>query len=152
MYMIYNVPADQAAVATTFKTAGNIIATTGVRPQIFDFTVGCEGTPADNSLVWQMARSTQATAGTSTAVTPQPEDSNDPAATATAASNYTAEPTVVASTPIWGPMAINQRATYRWVAAPGSEILLPAAANGVVAQVKSPGFTGQADIAILYRE
>jgi hypothetical protein len=148
----YGTPCNLVATSASYKTAGNIISTTAIRPKVYDFSIGTEATPADNYSVWQAARSTQAGAGTSTAVTPQPLDPGDPASTATAGNNYTAEPTVVSGTPIFGPVPMNQRATYRWVAAPNGELVIPAAANGLVFQVKSAAYTGQNDIALNHEE
>jgi hypothetical protein len=148
----YNVPCNLVTTATTYKTVGNVISTTAIRPKVYDFSIGTEATPADNYSVWAASRSTQAGAGTTTAVTPQALDPGDPASTATAANNYTAEPTVVSGTPIWGPVPMNQRATYRWVSAPNGELVLPAAANGLVFQVKSAAYTGQNDVALNYEE
>src|SRR5690348_14276698 len=95
----YGVPCNLAATGSGYKSVGNIISTTAIRPKIYDLSIGTEATPADNYSVWQAARSTQATAGTSTPVTPQALDSGDPSSTATAANNYTAEPTSVSATP-----------------------------------------------------
>ena len=64
--------------------------------------------------------------GTSSAVTPSPLDLADAVSITDAGENFSANPTLgvrLISVPL------NQRATFRWVAAPGSELVLPASAN-----------------------
>jgi hypothetical protein len=61
-------------------------------------------------------------------VTPEPLDQADAAAVSVAGSNFTVNPTLTANLlPLSIPL--NQRASFRWVAAPGSEIVIPATAN-----------------------
>lgn len=104
-----------------------------VRPKLYDMVVGSDATPADNAAEYVLQRYTAA--GTVTAVTPQALDPGDPAALASAGEAHTVEPTYTANA-IMLQWAQNQRATFRWVAAPGGEIVLPAtAANGVGVQV-----------------
>lgn len=110
-----------------------LTSTSAIRPKIYDFMLGSDATPADNAADYVLQRHTAA--GTSTSVTPQALDPGDPAATATAGKAHSAEPTYTANA-IMLHIALNQRATFRWVAAPGSEIVLPAtASNGVTLQV-----------------
>ena len=90
--------------------------------------------------------------GTGTAVTPVALDPADAAAASTANANYTAEPTVTASSSGFY-VGINQRASYRWVAAPGSELVAPATANnGFTVRVRSGGYTGTATAEALFQE
>ena len=99
------------------------------RPRIYDVIASATGNPADNTLDWILQRISNA--GTGTAVTPVALDSMDAAATVVVAQNHTAEPSYAIGTPLLA-FVINQRSTFRWVAAPGSEIVLPAtASNGV---------------------
>src|SRR5687768_17766358 len=113
---------------TASTTQLGLTATTAVRPMIAEIVVSSVATPADNAGEYFLQRYTAA--GTSTAVTPQALDSGDPASTATAGVNHSAEPTYTANA-IMARFATNQRATYRWVAIPGYEPKAPAtAANG----------------------
>lgn len=106
-----------------------------VRPRVYDLIVGSDATPADNAAEYVLQRYTAA--GTSTSVTPQALDSGDPASLCSAGEAHSVEPTYTANA-ILLQFALNQRATFRWVAAPGGEIVLPAtAANGVGLQVIS---------------
>lgn len=97
--------------------------TTFRRGKIYDWMIGSdEGTPADNRYLWAMDRGTTGL-GTSTPVTPSPLDPADAAALLDAGDAYTVNPTIgvrLLSLPQ------NERATIRWVAAPGSELVLAA--------------------------
>lgn len=147
----YEEAGNVAATASTIKTGLTLISASTVRPKLYDFTIGTEGTPADNALVWQLQRFTAA--GTASAVTPVALDPGDPAALGSAGSALTVEPTYTAGAFVWGPMGMNQRATYRWVAAPSGEIICPAtAANGIGMGVKSAGYTGQSDTVFHHEE
>jgi len=111
-----------------------------VRPMIYDLILGSDAAPADNAAEYVLQRYTAA--GTATAVTPQALDPGDPSALASAGEAHTVEPTYTANA-IMLQFATNQRATFRWVAAPGGEIKLPAtAANGV--GIKVIGIAGSA--------
>lgn len=104
------------------------------RAEIFDVMFGSEGTPADNPFRWQFQRTTSA--GTSTSVTPQALDPADGAAVTVAGENNTVEPTYTANA-ILLDIALNQRATFRWVAKDGCGLMIPAtASNGI--GIKTP--------------
>ena len=140
----------KVTTTTGLKTAVGVTGGTGLRIRLYDFTVSAVGTPADNVLRWVVQRSTAA--GTLTAITPAPLDSADAAAEATAGENHTVEPTYTTATELFD-NAVNQRATYRWVAAPGGELIVPAtASNGIGFQVLSPAYTGQSDATLHHEE
>lgn len=120
-------------------TAGTTIlgltSASTIKPKIYDVIIGSDATPADQAAEYVLQRYT--VAGTSTGVTPQPLDPDDPAALASAGEAHSSGPTYT-SNAILLQVALNQRATFRWVAAPGGELILPAtAANGVGLQVIS---------------
>src|SRR3954447_2289831 len=124
--------ADGSDTNTASTSILGLTSAATVRPKIYDFLVGSDATPADNA--WKGVLQRYTTAGTSTAVTPQALDPGDPAALASAGKAHSGEPTYP-SNAIMLHFAVNQRATFRWVAAPGGEIILPAtAANGVGVQ------------------
>jgi hypothetical protein len=130
----------QTTNTTTAKTMGIVIGGTTARPAVYDFIVGAPGTPADNAMRYGLQRST--TTGTTTAKTPNPLDSADMACVSTAGVDATIEPTLTAAT-INVVIAANQRATFRWVAAPDGEFRGPAtASNGIAATSLSPAYTG----------
>ena len=55
-------------------------------------------------------------------------DPDDPAALAVVSFNHTVEPTYTADAQLYS-LPLNQRATYRWVASPGSAFKCPATAT-----------------------
>ena len=122
---------DTNTAATTLL--GVDAGATPRRGKIYDMTVGSDATPADNTAEYVLQRYT--VDGTSTAVTPQALDPADAAALSEAGEAHSAEPTYTANA-ILLQWAQNQRATYRWVAAPGGELVFPATAdNGIGVQV-----------------
>lgn len=116
---------NKSVTSVVGDSALGIFASTTVRPRVYEIFFGVRGTPADNASVFLFQR--VSTAGTATgAVTPTPLDDQDPVAVATAGHTYTAEPTPGAELLRF---AANARATPRWVAAPGSELIIAKAAN-----------------------
>lgn len=141
---------DAAVAASPGTTALGITGGTTVRASIYDVVVGYGGTPADNALRFQAQRIT--TAGTSTAVTPAPLDSQDPAAVMAAGENHSAEPTYTAATELID-ISLNQRATFRWVAAPGGELVTPAtASNGIGFRSFHASYTGSSEVTAHWQE
>lgn len=131
--------ADFQQTNATTETTGSITAdaTRPRRGKLYDAIFGSEASPADNPFLWRVARITAA--GTSTAVTPQPLDPADAATETDAGENHSAEPTYTAGA-ILLHVPLNQRATFRWVAAPGGELVWPATASnglGIIAPVGS---------------
>lgn len=134
------------AMTTTLKTLAALTAATGAttlrKAWVYDVLFGTDGTPADNAMTFQIDR--QSTVGTGTSATPIALDSGDAAALITATVNHTVEPTVTANSTLLS-VGINQRASYRWVAAPGGELVVPATnTNGIGLRAKSPAYTGTA--------
>ncbi len=117
---------DQTITTTPGATALSYAGVTTTRARCYDFTVGSDGTPADVALNYTCIRFTAS--GTGTPITPEALDSEAPAALITVEDNNTAEPTYVVAEILWQ-IAANQRATYRWVAAPDGELVVPAAAD-----------------------
>lgn len=117
--------------ASPGKTALNVFQTSNTRRgRFYDIMFGSSGTPADAAVRWQARRSTAV--GTEGAgVVPTALDSGDPASLFDGAEGHTVEPTYTAGSEFID-LALNQRASWRWIAAPGGEIVTPAtAANGI---------------------
>lgn len=119
---------DFQRTASTTATLGTLTAdaTRARRLRTYDVIIGSEATPADAAILWTFRRCSAA--GTSTGVTPQ---NLDPASFTTeydAGENHTIEPTYTAGAILLN-IALNQRATFRWVAAPGGELVMPATAS-----------------------
>lgn len=125
----YSVQGPNAS-GTALKTLLTVISAATIRPKIYDLIIGDSATPADQAAEFIAGRFTAVgTAGSS--FTPNPLDPNDPASLASAGISHSAEPTYTANQGLLN-IRMNQRATFRWVASPGSELVLPAtAANGV---------------------
>src|SRR5882724_6539147 len=150
----------QQGSSTSYKTliaVGNSSATTasfGVggyrRGKLYDILIGTAGTPADNYFEFDVALITLGTTPAGILNTLVSSLSSnfalDPADTTFVAAieiNSTAEFGITANTEKWY-LGINQRASYRWVCAPGSEILYPAASsnpgpNGLALRGRSGG-------------
>lgn len=143
----------EQVMATTFKTLIGVNASSGTavrRGKLYDFLLGTDGTPADNAMRFDISRMTAA--GTGTSATPNPLDPADAAALTVATVNYTAEPTVTAASSLFYD-GINQRASYRWVAAPGSELVWPATnLAGLAIRANSPAYTGTATATVMFQE
>ena len=119
---------DFQRTASTTATLGSMTAdaTRPRRLKVYDVMFGSEATPADAALLWTLRRCTAA--GTSTGVTPQNLDPSDAATEYDAGENHTIEPTFTAGAILLN-ITLNQRATFRWVAAPGGELVMPATAS-----------------------
>lgn len=130
----YGVNGNCINTASATLPIANLVSATTVRPRLYDLSVGSDATPADNAAKYAFQRGT--TAGTwggagGAAITPQAIDPGDPAALSTANQGVcSVGPTLTANAFLlqW---AQNQRATFRWVAAPGKELVLPAAVNSL---------------------
>ena len=137
----------------TYGTQLGWVASSGTavrRAKIYDIIVGTNGTPADNALVWDFPR--QTAAGTATSITPVPLDPADAAALGAAFANATAEGTVTSNSSQLL-IAVNQRASIRWAASPGSELVIPATnLAGIIGRVKSAAYGSTVNISMLIQE
>ncbi len=147
----YSIDGARTTVGSGLAAALGFTGAATVRPKLYDFVVSASAGPADNVLAWVLQRST--TSGTGgTSVTPRPLDVADPVSISTAIENHTGEPTYTADL-IMMNFAVNQRATYRWVAAPGGEIVVPATALfGLGIQVSSPAYVLAAPVTMHMEE
>jgi len=121
----YSVDGEQNIASPTVSILG-ITATTAVEPSIVQLSLGFEGTPADNSIIWYGQRHTAA--GTSTAVTPQNLGPGTVASTTTSGENHTVEPTYTANAILFR-QGLNQRAAHVVVFDPNACMTCPATAN-----------------------
>lgn len=109
----------------------NLVGSANKRVRIYEIVSGSDATPADNAAKFQLQRSS-ARGTQTTNVTPLALDPADPAPQAVGLDTaWSVNPTLTASSfPDQFPQ--NQRATFRWVAFPNGEILIPAtASNGL---------------------
>ena len=111
--------AQDVTTGTPGDTSLSLQGVTTTRYGVYDFVIGCGGTPADNAIVWICQRHTED--GTNTGVTPAELDLAGPVSLITAGENHSIEPTYTASGELFHQI-INQRATFRWVAAPEGQL------------------------------
>jgi hypothetical protein len=125
----YSVECNRTASASLSVGTVTADATRPRRGKLYDFVFGSEATPADGAFKVIIGRVTAA--GTSTGVTPVPLDPADAATEGDAGENHTIEATYTAGQTLLA-ISVNQRATVRWVASPGGELVWPAtASNGL---------------------
>jgi hypothetical protein len=141
----------QQALASSFKTLLYLFASGSTkRGKLGEFNLGTNSAPADNFVEYDISRMTAD--GTATTITPNAADPGDGAAVSTTKANATAEPTVTANSDLWYD-SLNQRASYRWVARPGKELIFPATANsGLVLRAKSASYSGTVAAHISFSE
>lgn len=158
IYNTTNIAGSPQNMSSSVKTATNIYAATGAatlrRARIFEINVGIDAPPnsTDCSISWEAWR--QTSAGTGTAQVPVPVDPNDATTSAmTGVGNCTSEPTTTAVSQLWK-VALNQRASYRWVVDPGSTgcLIVPAVnLNGIGVTGKSATYASTF-VASLYHQ
>src|SRR5262245_23637215 len=143
----------QQAISTSFKTLLALTAATATltSAEVYELSVGTDGTPGDTALIYDLSR--QTAAGTSTSVTPNALNGAKRASGTVGSANFTTEGTITSNSGVWE-MALNQRASFRWVAyGPDSELIIPATnLAGFALRARSPSYTGTAIGGMKYRE
>ena len=141
-----------AAMTSSAKTLVAVFATAAIKPYIYDWTLGTIGTPSDSVMTITIVRASTSTATYGTAGTPNPLDFQDPAATATILQAQTTEST--AGVTLFQ-VGLNVRATYRWVAAPGGELVTAAGTGnntGLSLRASSPAYVLDAQATVYHAE
>lgn len=156
-------------ITTTYQTILGVAASSAIlnppvavglrRGKLYDLLVGTAGTPADFSYEWEVARNTALNStgvwlgSLSSVSSGLPLDLADVGCAAFTVNNCSAQTNQVVSGQAWY-VGINQRASYRWVAAPGSEIVYPATSSaGLSLLVRSvSGGTAVATGTIFFQE
>jgi hypothetical protein len=139
-----------AAVGTN-KTILNLISAATIRPELYDLVVGCEATPADGATNFVVGRTT-AVGSEGSGFTPNALDPDDAAARADFGVAHSSEPTYTSNKELLS-LSLNQRNTFRWVAAPGSGLRAPATANnGLGFKSTSSTVTAAHEAMMLYEE
>lgn len=136
--------------ATGTDAVGELAGVTTVRGRIYDMLFSQGGAPADTVVRWEVPRMT--TSATGAAAVENPLDPDAPPADLLAEEEVTVGPTVTADSQVLD-FDLNQRATFRWVAAPGGELVVPAtAANGFFFNCSSGAYTGIARVTVHWEE
>lgn len=139
-------------LSSSYKTIVSITAATATLcgALVSDVLIGTNGTPADNFVEWNISR--QTTLGTGTAGVPVALNPQSRAAGSVGNLNLTVEPTITAASSVFY-IGVNQRSAYRWIAAPGSELVVPAVnVNGLALQAKSAAYTSTVTGELLFTE
>lgn len=131
------------AAAYTGAILGATAAGTGPRRgKIYDVLVGTNGAPADNFMEFDISRVTASS--TTTVLAANPLDPADATAATTVATVNSSTFATIGTPALWY-IGMNQRASYRWVCAPGSELVWPATgSNGFQLRQRSGSYTGTA--------
>lgn len=124
MGRLYTAQGDNAVEAT--ETLITYQSATTIRPELLDLVVGCGVAPGDQATLFQLYRF-DTDDGTGSAFTPNPLDPGDPAALGVCQITHTGEPSSKGVILLLVPL--HQRATFRWVAAPGRGFKGPAVAT-----------------------
>lgn len=133
-----------AVIASTNAGA----ATTFRRGKVYDLLVGTNGTPGDTVVEFEILRTTTMSSATVQASALDPADAA--AVTLSVANSTSAATTTVPA--IWY-IGMNQRASYRWVCAPGSELVWPATtSNGLHLYFRSPSYTSTVTATWFFQE
>jgi hypothetical protein len=136
--------------AGTNKTVINLVGSAAVRPAWYDFVIGSDASPADVATEFNVTRTTDAGTGGSALAEPPLDPLSVAATGAGTGGTFAAEPS---AGPILMNVALNQRATFRWVAAPGSELITVAtAANGIMLSSVASGGTPNINATIMWYE
>ena len=137
----------QATLAVTCSTA-NGASTVFRRGKLYDVLVGTNGTPGDTFVEWDISRCT--TSSTATFVNAPPLDPADSVPNTLGVVNSSQHGTI--SVPNLFYIGMNQRASYRWVCAPGSELVWPATgSNGLVVRPRG-SYTSTVTATIQFQE
>ncbi len=122
----YNGYTNATNTASTTAPMWNLVGATTTRLRVYDFVSGSDAAPADNAAKFGLSRTT-VDFGTPAAVTPNALDKADPASLALFSTPGGTAPTITATSTLYQ-WPQNSRATYRWVAAPMGELVVPATA------------------------
>jgi hypothetical protein len=112
----------ETAAGTTL-TILQVVGVTTTRGWIYDLIISSDATPADVATQFDVQRGT--VSGTGTTVTPRALDPGNPAALLSGEGGTFATQTKTANSAMLS-FGLNQRATFRWVAVPDGELVIPA--------------------------
>ena len=125
----YSASGSQNLASSAITTLNIASQSTAHRNIIYDIVIGNVGAPADLVTLHTIGRVTAATTeAAGTTVTPTALDMADRASQSKCLENCTTEPTYTANQELLE-VPLNHRATFRWVAAPGGELITPATNN-----------------------
>ena len=145
----YTATGFQTPIGSSAKTILELLGASTVRFELYDIMWGASGTPADQVLVYSVIRITAA--GTGGATAEQALDPASPTPVVVVLQDHTIEPTTTGENLIEIP--VNLRASYRWVAAPGSALVVAAVnGEGLAITGLSSAYTGKAETKAMWEE
>jgi hypothetical protein len=133
--MTHSYVANSNKTNTVSSTAPmwNLLGSATRRLHVYEIIVASDATPGDQASKFALMRTT-ARGTQSTTIAPNALNPESPASIANLDTAWSVDPTITALSQLLQ-FALNQRATFRWVAVPGSEIIVPATANAGLALV-----------------
>jgi hypothetical protein len=140
------------ADTTADKGLINLESNTTAPPRVYDLIIGFDPTPADKAFEFVMNRTTTVGVG-GTALYEVPLDPLTAAAgTIAHGGTWGTDPVDTANTELLQ-IGMNQRATFRWVAAPGGELIAKAVAEeGLFLRTVTAGATANCNVTIHFWE
>ncbi len=154
----------QAALVPSNAAFTNTTTISGLkRFRIYDVLVGTNGTPADNFVEWSIDRvtamSTAVWVGSVSSVSSKfALDVADQGFSAFATVNCSAPSSTAFTVGLQTfYVGVNQRASYRWVASPGGEIVSPGVSSatglaGLALSSRSAAYTGTSTVTVMFSE
>jgi hypothetical protein len=131
-----------------FKSAASPVA----RARIYEAIFGCKATPADAATDFRLVRTTAVGTEGSGYVPTNIDSGGGTSECDFGVGVFSVEPTKTANADLLR-FSLNQRATFRWVAAPGSELVLPATQNnGACAESVSSTVTTAHEATMYFEE
>lgn len=159
-YITFTLVGNGSSANTSGSPSGGVISPyTLRRGKIYDILIGTPSTPGDTALQFDCSRMTAmgssgsiyagALSSVSSGISLDPADG---LIAAYAVVNSCAETNYTFTNSLWN-VGVNQRASYRWVAAPGSELVYPAVSSaGLGLRTISPSYTGVVTGTVLFQE
>ena len=136
--------------AGTNLTIACVVSTAAIKPRIFEFVIGSDATPADVATEFNLIRGT--VSGTGTALTVTQPDPGDGAVVASAEGGTFTGQTKTATSILYM-LALNQRATFRFVCLPEDGFVVPATAdNWIGIESIASGGTPNINTTIMWAE
>lgn len=136
--------------AGTNLTILELVASTSTRGWIYDIIVSSDASPADIATEFNVIRGTVSGAGS--ALDEVALDPANPAALLAGKGGTFTGQTKTANTSMLE-FALNQRATFRWVASPGGELIVPATSdNWVGLESIASGGTPNVNVTFMWQE
>jgi hypothetical protein len=155
----YTMNGNQATLTSTNKGTVGCWAVTATAKRIkwYEFVVGASNVPnaTDCALQIDISRLLSTTSLAGTSFTPNATDSADGAAVTTALVNITTEPNsaIIGTTPLMN-FGLNQRNTFRWIAAQESQYLIGPGTNlnGLYMRALSTNYTSSLQTPVSFLE